>query len=28
VRKMFHVKQSATDAEGGILLGQGAPDLR
>jgi len=28
VRKMFHVKQSATDADGGILLGQGAPDLR
>jgi len=28
VRKMFHVKQSATDADGGILLGQGVPDLR
>jgi 16S rRNA (guanine527-N7)-methyltransferase len=28
VRAMFHVEHSATDAGGGILVGQGAPDLR
>lgn len=28
VRKMFHVEPSATDAGGGILVGQGAPELR
>jgi 16S rRNA (guanine527-N7)-methyltransferase len=28
VRKMFHVEQSATDDGGGILIGQGTPDLR
>lgn len=27
VREMFHVKHSATDEGGGILLGQGTPDL-
>ena len=28
VRAMFHVEQSRTDPEGGILLGQGTPHLR
>lgn len=28
VQKMFHVEQSATDADGGILIGKGTPDLR
>jgi 16S rRNA (guanine527-N7)-methyltransferase len=28
VQKMFHVKQSATDASGGILIGKGAPPVR
>ena len=28
VRAMFHVEQSCTDPEGGILLGQGTPHLR
>lgn len=28
VRKMFHVEQSCTDREGGILVGQGAPVSR
>jgi 16S rRNA (guanine527-N7)-methyltransferase len=28
VRGMFHVEQSRTDPEGGILVGRGAPDLR
>ena len=28
VRAMFHVEQSRTDPEGGILLGQGTPQLR
>jgi 16S rRNA (guanine527-N7)-methyltransferase len=28
VREMFHVEQSRTDAEGGILIGQGTPQFR
>lgn len=28
VRKMFHVEQSRTSSEGGILVGQGTPELR
>jgi 16S rRNA (guanine527-N7)-methyltransferase len=28
VRAMFHVEQSQTDPEGGILVGQGTPDIR
>jgi 16S rRNA (guanine527-N7)-methyltransferase len=28
VRMMFHVEQSHTDAEGGILIGQGTPQFR
>jgi 16S rRNA (guanine527-N7)-methyltransferase len=28
VRAMFHVEQSRTDAEGGILIGQGTPQFR
>ena len=28
VRSMFHVEQSSTDPEGGILVGQGAPAVR
>ncbi len=28
VRKMFHVEQSRTSAEGGILVGQGTPELQ
>ena len=28
VQAMFHVEHSATDAGGGILVGQGTPDLR
>jgi 16S rRNA (guanine527-N7)-methyltransferase len=28
VQGMFHVEQSATDSEGGILLGRGTPPLR
>jgi 16S rRNA (guanine527-N7)-methyltransferase len=28
VRAMFHVEQSQTDPEGGILLGQGTPQIR
>lgn len=28
VRAMFHVEHSQTDPEGGILVGQGAPELR
>jgi 16S rRNA (guanine527-N7)-methyltransferase len=28
VRSMFHVKPSATDADGGILIGKGAPPVR
>lgn len=28
VRDMFHVEQSATDPEGGILIGRGTPQLR
>lgn len=28
VRKMFHVEQSRTSPEGGILVGQGTPELR
>ena len=28
VRQMFHVEQSQTDPDGGILVGKGAPDLR
>ena len=28
VREVFHVEQSQTDPEGGILVGRGAPDLR
>jgi 16S rRNA (guanine527-N7)-methyltransferase len=28
VQQMFHVKQSATDAGGGILIGKGAPPVR
>lgn len=28
VRKMFHVEQSVTDANGGILVGRGVPSLR
>ena len=28
VREVFHVEQSQTDPDGGILVGRGAPDLR
>jgi 16S rRNA (guanine527-N7)-methyltransferase len=28
VRRMFHVEQSRTDPGGGILVGQGTPDIR
>lgn len=28
VRAMFHVERSQTDPEGGILVGQGTPDIR
>lgn len=28
VQRMFHVEQSQTDPGGGILVGQGAPDIR
>jgi 16S rRNA (guanine527-N7)-methyltransferase len=28
VRAMFHVEQSQTDSEGGILIGQGTPQIR
>lgn len=28
VQEMFHVKQSATDQDGGILIGKGAPPVR
>jgi len=28
VQRMFHVEHSQTDPEGGILVGQGTPDLR
>jgi 16S rRNA (guanine527-N7)-methyltransferase len=28
IQRMFHVEQSQTDPEGGILVGQGAPDIR
>jgi 16S rRNA (guanine527-N7)-methyltransferase len=28
VREMFHVEQSCTDSEGGILIGQGTPQFR
>jgi 16S rRNA (guanine527-N7)-methyltransferase len=28
IQRMFHVKQSQTDAGGGILVGRGAPDIR
>ncbi len=28
VRRLFHVEQSQTDAAGGILVGQGTPDIR
>jgi len=28
VRRMFHVEQSLTDSEAGILIGQGVPELR
>jgi len=28
IQRMFHVEQSQTDPAGGILVGQGAPDIR
>ena len=28
IQRMFHVEQSQTDTAGGILVGQGAPDIR
>jgi 16S rRNA (guanine527-N7)-methyltransferase len=28
IQRMFHVEQSQTDPEGGILVGQGTPDIR